>query len=54
MASECTAIVVGAGVAGLVCAVELERAGQRVLVVQKAGKVGGRVRSGVVDGYTID
>lgn len=52
--SEYDTIVVGAGIAGLVCALELERAGQRVLVVEKAGAVGGRVRSSVVDGYTID
>jgi phytoene dehydrogenase-like protein len=51
---EYDTIVVGAGIAGLVCAVELERAGQRVLLVEQAGAVGGRVRSTVIDGYTID
>ena len=52
--TEYDTIVVGAGVAGLVCAVELDRAGQRVAVVEQAGEVGGRVRSSVIDGYTID
>ena len=52
--SEYDTIVVGAGIAGLVCAVELERAGQRVLVVERGDAVGGRVRSSVVDGFTLD
>lgn len=52
--AEYDTIIVGAGVAGLICALELERAGQRVLVLEREAGVGGRVRSSVVDGYTLD
>lgn len=52
--TEYDTIIVGAGVAGLVCAVELERAGRQVLVVERGDAVGGRVRSTVMDGYTLD
>ena len=47
-------IVVGAGVAGLVCAIELHRAGRSVLVIEAANQVGGRVRSSCVDDMVID
>ncbi|CAE8699978.1 unnamed protein product [Polarella glacialis] len=46
--------VVGAGVAGLVCARELERAGFEVDVFEAAAQVGGRVRTEEVDGYQLD
>jgi phytoene dehydrogenase-like protein len=49
-----TTLVVGAGVAGLLCARELARAGRPVLVLEREREVGGRVRSRVVDGYVID
>ncbi len=35
-------IILGAGVAGLVCALELHRAGAEVLVLEASGRVGGR------------
>jgi phytoene dehydrogenase-like protein len=47
-------IVVGAGLAGLACARELVRAGRRVLVVEAADRVGGRVVTDTVDGFRID
>lgn len=47
-------MVVGAGVAGLTCALALARAGRRVTVLEREADVGGRVRSRAVDGYTID
>jgi phytoene dehydrogenase-like protein len=47
-------IVVGAGLAGLACARELWRAGQRTLVVEAADQVGGRVATDSVDGFRID
>ncbi len=47
-------IVCGAGVAGLICAIELHRAGRSVLLLEGASDVGGRVRSTVIDGVTVD
>lgn len=47
-------VVIGAGVAGLVCAIELTRAGKSVLVLEASAEVGGRVRSSRIDGCTID
>lgn len=47
-------IIVGAGIAGLVCAVELERAGRPVLVLEQASDVGGRVRTTHMQGVTLD
>jgi phytoene dehydrogenase-like protein len=46
--------VVGAGLAGLSCAVALHRAGVPVAVYEAGDGVGGRVRSDHVDGFTLD
>ncbi len=47
-------IVVGGGIAGLVAAIELERRGRPVLLLEKEGEVGGRVRTRRVGGFLID
>ncbi|MGA8979153.1 MAG: FAD/NAD(P)-binding protein, partial [Pedococcus sp.] len=47
-------VVVGAGMAGLTCALALEARGLDVLVVEAADEVGGRVRTEVVDGHLCD
>ena len=47
-------IVVGAGLAGLAAARELQRAGLRPLVLEGADGVGGRVRTDLVDGFRLD
>jgi len=47
-------VVVGAGIAGLICAIELHRAGRPVVVLEAESDVGGRVRSSVIDGVVID
>jgi phytoene dehydrogenase-like protein len=47
-------IVVGAGVAGLVAARTLQRAGRQVTVFEAGDGPGGRVRSDAVDGYILD
>ncbi|WP_326823240.1 NAD(P)/FAD-dependent oxidoreductase [Streptosporangium sp. NBC_01756] len=49
-----TVVVVGAGLAGLSCAVRLHSAGVPVRVVEAAGEVGGRVRTEIVDGFRLD
>lgn len=47
-------VVVGAGLAGLSCAVELLTAGMRCLVLEASDAVGGRVRTDEVDGFLLD
>lgn len=47
-------IVIGAGVSGLVCALELTRLGHSVHVLEASADVGGRVRTDVVDGFLLD
>ena len=46
--------IVGAGLAGLSCAVALHGAGVAVQVFEASDGVGGRVRSDHVDGFTLD
>lgn len=47
-------VIVGAGLAGLSCAVSLHRAGRDVLVLERQQRVGGRVQSELVNGCIID
>ena len=47
-------VIVGAGVAGLVCARDLVSAGVPCTVVEASDGVGGRVRTDAVDGYLLD
>ena len=47
-------VIVGAGLAGLSCAVHLHETGHRVAVYETSDGIGGRVRSDVVDGFTLD
>ena len=47
-------VVVGAGLAGLSCAVELLARGQGVVVLEASDGVGGRVRTDRVDGFLLD
>ncbi|MEW9551032.1 NAD(P)/FAD-dependent oxidoreductase [Nonomuraea sp. NPDC050783] len=56
MSSErkATVLVVGAGLAGLACAVHLHEAGVAVRVLEASDGVGGRVRTDVVDGFRLD
>lgn len=51
---DCDVIVIGAGIAGLHCAATLSAAGLDVEVWEAAERVGGRVRSERVDGFTVD
>jgi phytoene dehydrogenase-like protein len=47
-------VVVGAGLAGLTCALRLQRAGREVVVLEASDGVGGRVRTDLLDGYRLD
>lgn len=44
----------GAGIAGLSCAVKLQQSGVRPLLLEASDGVGGRVRTDVVDGFLLD
>lgn len=48
------ALIVGAGLAGLSCALRLHRAGVPVQVLEAQDGVGGRIRTDLVDGFRID
>lgn len=52
--SEDGVVVVGAGLAGLSCAVTLSKAGVPVSVLEASDGVGGRVRTDSVDGFLLD
>ncbi len=47
-------VIVGAGISGLVCALELQRRGLSVLVVEAADQVGGRMRTDRIRGFLLD
>ncbi len=48
------AVIVGAGLAGLSCAISLEAAGLAVTLLQASDGPGGRVRTDVVEGFRLD
>jgi phytoene dehydrogenase-like protein len=47
-------IIVGAGLAGLACARQLQQAGRSFRVIEAADAVGGRIRTDRVDGFQLD
>lgn len=54
MAEETDVVVVGAGLSGLVAALDLTAAGLNVAVLDRANHVGGRVSTDRVDGFVLD
>jgi protoporphyrinogen oxidase len=49
-----TVVVIGAGLAGLSAALEIQKAGREVIVLEAAERAGGRVQSDLIDGFTCD
>ena len=47
-------LIVGAGMAGLACAVTLKQANIPFILFDRGDEVGGRVRTDEVDGYLLD
>ncbi len=54
MTDASTTVVIGAGLAGLACAIHLHEAGRPVVVLEASDGVGGRVRTDIVDGFVLD
>ena len=52
--SQCDVVIVGAGLAGLCAAWEIQCNGLSVVVVEASDSVGGRVRTDIVDGFQLD
>lgn len=47
-------VVIGGGVTGLTCAVELHKRGRQVLVLEAKDHVGGRITTETMDGFLLD
>jgi len=47
-------LIIGAGVSGLVAAIELEKAGHTPTIIEATNRVGGRVKSDTLEGFPID
>ncbi|MBN7816157.1 NAD(P)/FAD-dependent oxidoreductase [Algoriphagus pacificus] len=46
--------IIGAGLAGLVAAIELEKAGFAPIILESTGEIGGRVKTDEIDGFLMD
>lgn len=46
--------IIGAGISGLVAAIELEKAGYYPVILEAGDRIGGRVKTDEVDGYLLD
>ncbi|MDL5052311.1 NAD(P)/FAD-dependent oxidoreductase [Oscillatoria laete-virens NRMC-F 0139] len=51
---EKSVLIIGAGLAGLACALTLRRNGVNALIVEAADRPGGRVRSDFIEGFLLD
>ncbi|SEI85336.1 Protoporphyrinogen oxidase [Cyclobacterium xiamenense] len=52
--NEKSIYIIGAGISGLVAAIELEKAGYYPVILEAQGQVGGRVQTDEVNGYLLD
>ncbi len=46
--------IIGAGISGLVAAIELEKAGFTPVILESSGEIGGRMKTDNVDGFLLD
>ena len=54
MGSDAEVLIVGAGIAGLRCALGCQQKGLDTLIVEATDRIGGRIRTDVVDGFLLD
>jgi protoporphyrinogen oxidase len=52
--SEKKIYIVGAGLSGLIAALELEKAGLSPVILEASDRVGGRIKTDIVEGYRLD
>jgi monoamine oxidase len=52
--AQCDAVVIGAGISGLICARELQRSGLSVRLLEARGRVGGKMHTVSIEGCAID
>ncbi|MFT7627523.1 MAG: phytoene dehydrogenase-like protein, partial [Ulvibacter sp.] len=52
--SEYKIHIIGAGVSGLVAATVLEQNGFHPVIIEATDRVGGRVKTDIIDGYQLD
>ena len=52
--SEKKIYIVGAGLSGLIAALELEKAGFEPVILEASDRVGGRMKTDIVEGYRLD
>ena len=46
--------IIGAGISGLIAALELEKNGCHPTIIEASDSVGGRVKTDVIEGYQLD
>jgi phytoene dehydrogenase-like protein len=51
---EAKIYIIGAGVSGLVAAIELEKAGFSPIILEGSDSIGGRVKTDELDGFRLD
>ncbi len=54
MTGKYDVVIIGGGLAGLSAAIELEKFNLKVLILEKEDRVGGRVKTDVMNGYRLD
>jgi len=52
--SEKKIYIIGAGLSGLIAALELEKAGLSPVILEASDRIGGRMKTDIVDGYRLD
>ncbi len=46
--------IIGAGISGLIAAIILEQAGYHPVIIEASGRPGGRVKTDIINGYSLD
>ncbi|MEM9079230.1 MAG: NAD(P)/FAD-dependent oxidoreductase [Verrucomicrobiota bacterium] len=54
MPAQYQTVIIGAGLSGLACALELQNAGHKTLLLEASDAPGGRVRTDQLDGFLLD